>query len=114
MSKFDVVIDSRVRDSTSTSSSNLKYTLSKPLVNVDQVQLVFFSIPYTMYVIHLLIFSNNVNHRYNITSSNNIISFFSNGSIKTATLTAGLYTGMFNIISNNVLLIDNDSNNPWN
>ncbi len=71
-----VIIDSRRRDTGSTSSSDFTYTFKRIFHNVTGIQLVFANFPYVL---------------YNITSSNNSVTF-NNGSNRTATLTAGLYT----------------------
>ena len=77
---FKLIVDSRHRESGSTSSTNFTVQLSTPIEDIVRVDLDYAIIPTTF---------------YNITSSNNTITFVQSGSpstTRTAILTVGSYT----------------------
>jgi hypothetical protein len=77
MNQFDLLIDSRDRESDSVSSTNYMVKFNREFKHVERVRLNWVSIPLTSYLIN---------------SGNNVITFFENSTVKTATLTSKNYT----------------------
>src|SRR4051794_41131389 len=74
----EVWIDSRLKNASSTSTTNFTINFNKTFYNIDKLRLEYFQCPLTI---------------YNINNNNNIVTFKESGVTKQATLTNGNYTG---------------------
>ncbi len=89
MTSIDLVIDSRDKDSSST-STNFSVSFTSFYTDIERVRLRYVGIGLT---------------NFNISSANNVVSFNENSTNKSCTITSGIYTGMcvFIIMKNTIV-----------